>query len=392
MSSDWETRTLAEVAIFENRLRIPLSATQRAERPGPYPYWGANGPFDTVNDYLFDGQRVLVAEDGNTVVRPDGRGAVHWAAGRYWVNNHAHVLSVQPGNNLRWLFYALSQAYVRDLVTGSAQPKLSMGSLKQLPLPVPLSDEQERIAAVLGTLDDKIESNGRLAATLEQLVMSAFRGRFIDFVGQALDGSLPSGWTRVTLDEIAVLHRDLVRGPSDTPYVGLDAMPRGSTVLTDWVTDGAPTGQAARFSSGDLLFGKLRPYFKKVGVAPIAGRCSTEILIVRPRSDEHYGLLLGHLASEEFIQHCVAVSSGTRMPRAEWKDSSTYTLALPPSNIAREFTSLTRTVYARIHRLIHESRILAETRDELLPKLISGEIRVAPDAHAEADEPAELAA
>jgi restriction endonuclease S subunit len=199
MRSDWRSGTVEEVAQFENRLRIPLSAEQRAERPGEYPYWGANGPFDTVDDFLFEGARVLVAEDGNTVVRPDGRGTVHWATGRYWVNNHAHVLNVKPGHDLRWLFYALSGARVRDFVTGSAQPKLSMGSLKQLPLPVPPPTEQRRISSLLGALDDKIESNRRLAGLLEETVATMFRARFVDFVGveefdESEIGRVPRGW------------------------------------------------------------------------------------------------------------------------------------------------------------------------------------------------------
>lgn len=153
-------------------------------------------------------------------------------------------------------------------------------------------------------------------------------------------------------------------------------MPRGSTILTEWLTEKAPTGQGATFERGDILFGKLRPYFKKVGVAPIAGRCSTEILVLRPTRPEYHGLLLGHVASDRFIEHCDAVSRGTRMPRAEWRDASAFEIAIPPAELAAEFSQFVKTRYSQIIALTHQSRTLAAVRDALLPKLISGEIRV----------------
>ena len=101
MTSDdpdgWRVRSLGDLTINLDRHRIPLSGAERAQRPGVYPYWGANGPFDLIDSYLFEGAHVLIAEDGNTVVRPDGRPTVHWADGRFWVNNHAHVLKLPPG-------------------------------------------------------------------------------------------------------------------------------------------------------------------------------------------------------------------------------------------------------------------------------------------------------
>jgi type I restriction enzyme S subunit len=157
-------------------------------------------------------------------------------------------------------------------------------------------------------------------------------------------------------------------------------MPRGSTVLNQWATNDAPSGQAATFGEGDILFGKLRPYFRKVGVAPIIGRCSTEILVLRPVDPELYGVLLGHVASQKFIDHCTTVSRGTKMPRAEWRDAGTFRIAVPPVAVARKFSDLTRDAYARIKGMIFELRTLREIRDALLPRLISGEILV-PDTN-----------
>lgn len=272
------------------------------------------------------------------------------------------------------------QRQAEAMGSGSVLKHFGPSHLKQMTVMLPPVEHQRRIAWVLGSLDNKIDSNRRLAALLQETVAAVFHARFTDFVGvEEFDdseiGRIPRGWTAGSLGDIAVVHRQLLSGVSDLPYIGLDLMPRGSTILTEWRTEDAPTGQAARFEEGDILFGKLRPYFKKVGVAPIAGRCSTEILVLRPRATD-YGLLLGHVASQRFIDHCVAVSRGTRMPRAEWKDAAGFAIAIPPTDASREFSEVVRRVYAMIRGLTHESRVLAEIRDALLPKLISGEIRV----------------
>jgi type I restriction enzyme S subunit len=261
---------------------------------------------------------------------------------------------------------------------GAVFDSLNVRDLARIRIPAPPKREQRAIAAVLGALDDKIDSNRRLATVLEEVATTEFRARFVDFItDNTIDRApLPDGWTTGTLGDVGTAHREFVRGEHAAPYIGLDVMPRGSTVLAEWLTESAPTGQAATFDGGDILFGKLRPYFRKVGVAPIAGRCSTEILVLRPTKPEYYGVLLGHVASDRFIEHCDAVSRGTRMPRAEWRDAATFEIAIPPPEVAAEFCQLVRTLYSQIIALTHQSRSLAATRDALLPKLISGELRV----------------
>jgi type I restriction enzyme, S subunit len=152
-------------------------------------------------------------------------------------------------------------------------------------------------------------------------------------------------------------------------------MPRGSTVLDSWTHNG-PSTQTGVVARGDILFGKLRPYFRKVGVAPVDGRCSTEILVLKPTSQEYYGVLLGHVASQRFIDHCVAVSRGTRMPRSEWNDAATYELAVPPSDVAAEHAALATAAYSKIRTLVHEARSLQDLRATVLPRLVSGRVRV----------------
>lgn len=255
------------------------------------------------------------------------------------------------------------ERHVQLVTTGSAVPHISGSDIAQFAFDLPPLSEQESIADVLGALDDKIESNERVAAGLAATFAMTWRR------------STASSTSLVALDDIAKCAR--VPGVAAAHYIGLDDMPRGNTVLREWkVPRDAPAGASWAFEPGDILFGKLRPYFKKVGVAPVAGRCSREILVVRPRAPGDYGVVLGALTSDAFMDHCVAVSSGTRMPRSEWRDAARFEVPLLDAHVRQALADQARQYYALVTGLTLESRRLAAIRDALLPRLVSGRIRV----------------
>jgi type I restriction enzyme, S subunit len=116
----------------------------------------------------------------------------------------------------------------------------------------------------------------------------------------------------------------------DMPYIALEHMPKRCIALYDWgVADGLESNKF-EFKEGEILFGKLRPYFHKVGVAPVDGVCSTDIVVVAPKSEVWFGVVLGHVSSVEFVQYANAGSTGTKMPRTSWAEMARYALALPP--------------------------------------------------------------
>src|SRR5690606_16426670 len=123
-----------------------------------------------------------------------------------------------------------------------------------------------------------------------------------------------------------------------------------------------------------ILFGKLRPYFHKVGVSPVDGVCSTDILVIEPAAPSWNGLLVGHLSSEEVVGYADGGSTGTRMPRTHWPYMARYSLALPPQSLAAAFNGLVEPLFERMRASVFESRTLVELRDALLPRLMSGEV------------------
>ena len=128
----WKVSKLEEhIDIFDSK-RIPLSKREREKRKGSYPYYGAASVMDYVDDYLFDGLYILMGEDGS-VVNDNGMPIIQYVWGKFWVNNHAHVLKAKTPISNEHLFLFLKQTKIVPFVTGAVQPKLNQGNLKRIP-------------------------------------------------------------------------------------------------------------------------------------------------------------------------------------------------------------------------------------------------------------------
>jgi type I restriction enzyme S subunit len=286
---------------------------------------------------------------------------------------------------------------------GATMPNLNEGIIRSYPLSVPPLPEQRAIAHILGTLDDKIELNRRMNETLEATARALFKSWFVDFdpvrakaegrepglpkpladlfpdrlVDSEL-GEIPEGWDMKTLGDVAEHPRRSVQPDTiepDVPYIALEHMPKRCIALSDWGLAEGLESNKFEFKKGEILFGKLRPYFHKVGVAPVDGVCSTDIVVVAPQEPHWFAFVLGLVSSDQFVEFTNAGTTGTKMPRTSWADMARYELIRPPNPIAKAFTDLLRPSVERIIAGIHESRSLALVRDALLPRLISGELR-----------------
>ena len=132
----WEVKRMGDIIEIHDSVRVPLNSRQRAQRQGPYPYYGAAGIMDYVDDFLFEGIFVLTGEDGS-VVDSEGYPVVQYVWGRFWVNNHAHVLKGKNGVSQEHLYLLLQLENIAPFVTGAVQPKLSQKNLKAIPVVLP---------------------------------------------------------------------------------------------------------------------------------------------------------------------------------------------------------------------------------------------------------------
>ena len=134
--SEWKEYKLSDIATIHNKKRIPLNSRQRLEIQGKYPYYGASGIVDYVNDYLFDGQYVLISEDGENL-RSRQTTIAFIAEGKFWVNNHAHILQGNDYLVNEFIFYYFQQLNINPFITGAVQPKLNLQNLLSIPIFMP---------------------------------------------------------------------------------------------------------------------------------------------------------------------------------------------------------------------------------------------------------------
>ncbi len=290
----------------------------------------------------------------------------------------------------RFLFYVLCSQPVRQRLnsraTGTTAQGIRQSELLKVEIELPPLPEQRAIANILGTLDDKIELNRRMNQTLEAMAQALFKNWFVDFepfreqgMQDSPLGKIPVGWEIGTLGDIAHNPRRSVQPnqiENDTAYIGLEHMPRHCITLAEWGKARDIQSNKFEFKQGEILFGKLRPYFHKVGIAPVDGVCSTDILVIVPKEQRWFGIVLCYVFSDEFVKYTDTTSSGTKMPRTNWDDMVRYKIVLPPEDVVKIFNRRIKPFVERIIMNILESRTLASIRDTLLPRLLSGEIRI----------------
>lgn len=307
----------------------------------------------------------------------------------------------------RFLKYVIGSRSFTDHIlavqTGTAVPHISGKQIKDFSFRLPTIKEQTAIAEILGSLDDKIELNRRTSETLEAMARAIFKSWFVDFdpvaaksegrQPEGMDaettklfpdsfedseiGRIPKGWKVGTFGDVANSRREVVgvgNLPPDFAYIGLEHMPRRCIALSEWGNASSVESAKSRFNKGDVLFGKLRPYFHKVGIAPVDGICSTDILVITPRKAEWSAFVLGYASSDEMVDHADSCSTGTRMPRVSWGDLSRYPIPLPQPQLAGRFSQIVAPAFDTIVANTNESRSLVNMRDTLLPHLLSGEL------------------
>jgi type I restriction enzyme S subunit len=183
LPSGWSKATVLDVANLHDDLRVPLNAKQRATMQGPYPYYGANGLVDHINDFRLDGHYVLLAEDGGYFDDP-ARGVAYEASGKFWVNNHAHILSPCDGVPVRFLRHLLNATDWMPYVGGTTRLKLTQAGLKQAAIALPPLEEQHHIVAKIDSLSGKAKRArdqlnhvpGLVERYKRSILSAAFRG------------------------------------------------------------------------------------------------------------------------------------------------------------------------------------------------------------------------
>ncbi len=320
------------------------------------------------------------------------------------------LLKCKDKVHAKWLYYFFRSSTGRQLVEerkkGTTQQYISLGEIRRLPISVPSEDAYMREATdILAALDDRIALLRETNATLEGIAQALFKSWFVDFdpvhakqqgiVPAGMDettavlfpdgfeeseqGLVPKGWKIGTLGDIAKTEKKQMQ-PSELHaelhYVGLEHIPRRSLSLTGWGNAERLESAKAKFAKGDILFGKLRPYFHKVVIAPFDGVCSTDILVCQSKNPAYFALVVMQIFSKTLIDYAERLSNGAKMPRVNWTDLANYPICIPPEALAAHYNEILAPIISAMTENAHRCATLSTLRDTLLPRLISGQLRL----------------
>ena len=301
-----------------------------------------------------------------------------------------------------YLLYSLLSEYAQIQIgksngTGSIVSNLRIPLLKELLVPTKGLIVQQKIGNTLGVIDKKIALNNKINAELEAMAKLIYDYWFVQFdfpdangkpykssggkmvYNEALKREIPDEWNLMPLEGIVDVISDTVT-PSDicskTAYIGLEHIPRKTIILSDWETAEKVDSNKSKCKKMDILFGKIRPYFHKVGICFVDGITSTDTIVLRAKEKKLQGIALQTVFTEHFVESATNSSTGTKMPRANWTVLKNYKTPMPPNELLCKYQSLFDDIVAKIEVSIYQNKELTELRDWLLPMLMNGQVTV----------------
>lgn len=379
-----ETYKLSDLCEILDSQRKPLSALQRAKKQGIYPYYGAQGIIDHLDDYLLDGEYLLVAEDGANL-ETRNQPIANIAKGKIWVNNHAHVLGSNGKCPLNLLGFILNNMNISPYVTGCAQPKLNQENLRNIEIELP--SHIDSIASILSSLDRKIELNNKINADLEEMAQAIFKNWFVDFEpfkdGKFVDselGMIPEGWKVGRLTEIASYMNGLAmqkfppeNNEDSLPVLKIKELGQGFCG-TDSDRCSCNIKDECKIHNGDVIFSWSGTLLVDVWCG---GDCGLNQHLFKVTSKDYpkwfyYYWTKHHL--QEFIH--IAKDKAVTMGHIKRGHLEEAMVAIPDNDSIEKAHELFEPILSKMISLRLESSRLSLLRDTLLPRLMSGELEV----------------
>lgn len=374
----FDSYKFSEITINFDSKRIPLSSKQRSDKQGAYPYYGAQGIIDYVDDFIFDGKFLLIAEDGENL-KSRKQKIAQLANGKFWVNNHAHIIQTNEKCILEYLYYMFNTLDISGYITGSAQPKLSQSNLNAIVINLPSIEVQKKIVSILSAFDEKIALNQQINNNLEQQVQAIYQNWYENNLGK----DLPSTWKTVKLGDFVTIQKKTFN-PSKEKEVLLEhySIPAFDEAKFPVFESSTKIKSNKYVIDQDcFMISKLNPTTKRVWKPYCISKnavCSTEFIVYKAKHIEMTDFLFSVIDSasfSDFMCSHVTGSTGSRQ-RTTPSDTLNFEFVLPSYDEVSKFTEIVRPIYEQIKNNYIENDRLRNIRDNLLPRLMTGEFSV----------------
>ena len=288
---------------------------------------------------------------------------------------------------------------------GSVQVNIaSRDIVEKIPIPCPNIKTQFKICKTLLAFDQKIKLIQKMNKTLEEIAKTLFRSWFLDFdpvrakvegrsTGLSKEisdlfpdsfenselGEIPKGWDIGNICSFSEKITERFKKDDDWSHeklIDLSRMPSNSISLDSYGNGEELSTSVCKFKKYDFLFGSIRPYFNKAGICPFDGISNTSVFIMRAKNIYDRGFLYFYASSKNTFEKSVQYSGGTKMPAIKWDDFKEFKITIPNTSLRQSFSEIVNPMIDKIIYNIEEQKILMDLRDSLLPKLISGELKI----------------
>lgn len=372
----WKMARLGDVVRLQRGYDLPASERQ----PGSVPVMGSAGLTGFHSVSKSKGPGVTIGRSGESM------GVVSYCPLDYWPHNTTLFVTDFLNNYPRFVFYLLQQCNLRQFDSGSVQASLNRNYIYPLPVILPPLNEQKLIAGLFGSLDDKIALNRRMNETLEALARTLFKAWFVYF--EEFGGTMPEDWRIGTVKEVTGFLNGYAFKSSDwqqegVPVVKIGSIKPGIVDLSQVSFVSASVAQQAKkyeLVAGDLLIG-MTGYVGEVGLVPISeiapllnqrvGR-----FLLSERGTRQLGFIYCLTRDENFKKAVEQTSHGTAQANVSAEGILSVKTIVPPDKIIDQFNAFARPLLDRILANEKENQTLKNLRDTLLPRLLSGELRV----------------
>lgn len=331
MKAGWVIRAIGDVCEIFDRKRKPIS--KRDREPGPYPYYGASCIQDYVSGYLFDGRYLLIGEDG--AKWGPGEDTAYIAEGKFWVNNHAHIVKAREGYLDDYLRYFIKHLDLNPIVAGAIIPKLTQEKLATLEVPFPSFPEQQRIVAILDQEFAKIDA---LKANAEKSFQAAK-----DLLQATLKKELEprEGWEVAEINSVCLKTDNIkwkdIPEEKEYTYIDLTSVDRSTKSVVEPQRirkSNAPSRAQRLVFRDDIIFATTRPTLRRYCIIPEQYDehiCSTGFCVLRPDKRKVRPSWLFHcLSADTFYDYVEPLQTGATYPAISDKDVKGYAISLPP--------------------------------------------------------------
>ena len=372
---------LKDIFVNYDNLRKPLSAMERSTFQGEYPYYGAQGIIDYVKEYRCDGEYLLIAEDGENLNSRNQPIALI-AKGKFWVNNHAHIVKTNDLADMKFACYALNHMDINGYVTGTAQPKLSQKNLNHIKVKFPAKEYQLAIVNILSTYDELIENNNKRIAILEQMAENLYkewfvRFRFPGYETAKFENGIPKGWGIKKLFDIANVKYGYAfkselfcDDVALTPVVRIRDVPNNkSNTYTSEVCD-----KKYLIEENSILIG-MDGIFHMCLWNGEKAYLNQRVVEIRSKKEclSNLHLFFALLPQVKYWEQTIA---GTTVAHLGDKHIKKMTVIMPDEKIARKATAIFNEIMIQKNTLFKQNQNLTKQRDLLLPRLMSGKLEV----------------